>query len=252
MKAIIIAAGMGRRLEHHTDERPKCLMQIGDRTILGHQVDAFRRNGVDDIHIVRGYLSGCIEVDGATYHENPDFRSNNILLSLFCAESAMDGPFLSTYSDILFTPRVVAAAIDSPHDIALVVDRRWADSYEGRHDHPVAQAELTRVDGGRVLEVGKQVGPEGAVGEFIGLARYTAKGAAALRDAWGSVRARYADALDQPFQAAPAFRKAYLTDLYMELIDRGVHVGWVPIDGQWREIDTVEDLERVRQEWPPA
>lgn len=249
MKAIIIAAGMGRRLEHHTDERPKCLMQVGERTILGHQLHAFAENGVTDVHIVRGYLADRLVVEGATYYENPDYRSNNILLSLFAAEAAMDGPFLSTYSDILFTPAVVRAALDSPHDVALVVDRRWHESYDGRHDHPVAQAELTLVDGDRVLAVGKQVGPEGAVGEFIGLARYSARGAAAMREVYRDVRSRYEDDLDRPFQAAPAFRKAYLTDLYLELIERGVAVGWVPIDGGWREIDTVEDLERVRREW---
>lgn len=54
---------------------------------------------------------------------------------------------------------------------------------------------------------------------------------------------------DDPFQAAAKFRKAYLCDLFCELIDRGVDVGWVPIDGGWREIDTVEDLHRVRDEW---
>ncbi|QDG52461.1 phosphocholine cytidylyltransferase family protein [Persicimonas caeni] len=247
MKAIIIAAGLGSRLEHYTDERPKCMVDIGGRSILSYQLEAFAKNDIDDIHIVRGYLADKLVVDGATYHENSDYQSNNILLSLFCAASAMDGPFVSTYSDIVYTPQVVEQAVHSPHDIALVVDRQWHLAYEGREDHPPEQAELAEVDGERVLRVGKQVGPENAVGEFIGLARYTAEGARQLREVYADVRAKYGD--DEPFQAAAKFRKAYLTDLFCELIDRGVDVGWVPIDGGWREIDTVEDLHRVRDEW---
>lgn len=247
MKAIIIAAGLGSRLEHYTDEKPKCMVDVGGRSILSYQLEALAKNAIDDIHIVRGYLADKLVVDGATYYENADYQSNNILMSLFCAEAAMDGPFVSTYSDIVYTPEVVRKAVDSPHDIALVVDRKWHLAYEGREDHPPEQAELAEVDGERVLRVGKQVGPENAVGEFIGLARYSPKGAQQLREAYRAVRERLGD--DDPFQAAAKFRKAYLCDLFCELIDRGVDVGWVPIDGGWREIDTVEDLHRVRDEW---
>jgi choline kinase len=247
MKAIIIAAGLGSRLEHYTDHKPKCMVDVGGRSILSYQLEALRQHGVDDIHIVRGYLADRLVVDGATYHENADYQSNNILVSLFCAESAMDGPFLSTYSDIVYTPEVVRKAIDSPHDIALVVDRKWHLAYEGRDDHPPEQAELAEVDGDQVVRVGKQVGTEHAAGEFIGLARYTARGARKLREVYRDVRQSHGD--DEPFQAAAMFRKAYLTDLFGEMIARGVDIGWVPIDGDWREIDTVEDLHRVRDEW---
>ncbi len=72
-----------------------------------------------------------------------------------------------------------------------------------------------------------------------------------LREVFADVRRRHEAEPGRPFQAAPSLAQAYQTDLYLELIDRGIHVGWVPIHGQWREIDTVEDLERVRKGWPP-
>ncbi|MBA2661263.1 MAG: phosphocholine cytidylyltransferase family protein [Bradymonadaceae bacterium] len=247
MKAIIIAAGMGSRLQHHTEERPKCMVEVAGRSILDHQLDAFRQNGVTDIHIIRGYLAERLVVAGATYHANLDYRSNNILFSLFCAQAAMEGPFLTTYSDIVFTPEVVQAALNSAHDISLVVDRQWAGAYDGRSDHPVSEAELAEVEGDRVIAVGKQVGPQRAAGEFIGLARFSELGGRQLKDAFADVRARLGD--DDPFHAAKLFRKAYLTDLFLELIKRQIPIGWTPIDGQWREIDTVEDLERVNANW---
>ncbi|MFP4598067.1 MAG: NTP transferase domain-containing protein [Persicimonas sp.] len=249
MRAIIIAAGLGSRLEHYTDEKPKCMVDVGGRSILSYQLEAFREHGIDDIHIVRGYLADKLTVDGATYHENPDYPSNNILVSLFCAESAMDGPFLSTYSDIVYTPAVVEQLLASPHDISLVVDRQWHHAYEDREDHPVTQAELAEVDGDdgdQIVRVGKQVGPDNAVGEFIGLAKYSAEGARLLREVYAQVRRDHGD--DEPFQAAELFRKAYLTDLFCEMIDRGITIGATLIDGGWREIDTVEDLHRVRDD----
>lgn len=249
-RAIIIAAGMGSRLEHFTDEKPKCMVEIDGRSILSYQLEAFASNAIDDIHIIRGYLADELRVDGATYHENPNFRENNILHSLFHAESALEGGLLTTYSDIVYTADVVRDAIQCPFDIALVVDRQWRAAYEGRHDHPPEQAELTEVSGDRITAVGKQVGPDHAAGEFIGLAKFSPTGTEQLRRVFASVRERLDD--DEPFQAADLFRKAYLTDLFMEMIDRGLDIGWVPIDGGWREIDTVQDLERVREEWPGA
>ena len=177
-RAVIIAAGRGSRLGHHTDDRPKCLVEVGGTSILGRQLEAYRAHGVDDFHIIRGYRAHDIVVQGATYHANDDWERNNILASLFCAESALQGPLLASYSDILFSERTVAAALAGRHDITLVVDLDWADAYEGRDDHPVAQAELTEVDGDRVVRVGKQVTPERALGEFIGLAAMTANGIA--------------------------------------------------------------------------
>lgn len=250
MRAIIIAAGMGSRLEHHTDERPKCMVSIGGRSILSFMLEAFDVNGIDDIHIVRGYLADRLTVDGATYWENPDYQNNNILLSLFCAEPAMDGAFVTTYSDIVYGPQVVSSLLASDADIALVVDRRWHEAYEGRADHPPEQAELCTVEPGtnRVLEVGKHVSPaDNPLGEFIGLAKFSARGGAQLRQVYHDVRASLGD--NEPFQAAALFRKAYQTDLLEEMIQRGLTVEAVPIDGGWREIDTVEDLARVSEEW---
>ncbi|MGM0557325.1 MAG: NTP transferase domain-containing protein [Myxococcota bacterium] len=249
-RVIIIAAGMGSRLEHFTDEKPKCMVEIGGRSILSYQLEALGSAGVEDVHIVRGYLADELVVEGATYHENPAYEQNNILQSLFCAEPAIEGELLTTYSDIVYTPEVVQKTVDSPHDIALVVDREWASAYQGRHDHPPEQAELVEVADDRVTAVGKQVGPSSAVGEFIGLAKFSARGAELLVDTYRDVRGSLDD--DDPFQAADLFRKAYLTDLFMEMIDRGIDIGWVPIDGGWREIDTVQDLHRVRDEWPSS
>lgn len=251
MRVILIAAGMGSRLQHHTQDRPKCMVEVGGRSILSHQLHALGAHGAVDLHIIRGYLAEQLIVDGATYYENTDYRQNNILHSLFKAESALDREALITYSDIVYTPEVVGALLASPGEVAMVVDRGWAAAYEGRHDHPMGEAELAEVgEDGLIREVGKHVGKRGsqtAAGEFIGLMRVTETGARWLTEAWRAARARVGD--DEPFQKAALFRKAYLTDLVEELIAQGRAIHPVFIDGGWREIDTVEDLERVNRDF---
>lgn len=245
MQAIIVAAGMGRRLAPYTDDRPKCLVEVGGRSILERQLDAYRQNGATDVAIVRGYMRERIELPGCRYFENVDFRSNNILASLFFAEPAMEGGFLFSYSDIVFRPSVVEKLVASDADYALVVDRRWTEAYVGRTLHPESEAELAKVEGGRVSRVGKRlVAREEAHGEFIGLARFSARAARRMRDEYRRLEKELGP--DRPFGNAPRFAVAYLTDLLNHLIDGGEAMHSVDIDGDWREIDTPQDLERAR------
>lgn len=249
MKAVIIAAGMGRRLNPYTDEMPKCLVPVRGRPMILRQLDAFRAHGVTDVVVIRGYKAEVLERrkaelgPGVRFVENPDYRTNNILQSLFKARDELDGPFLSTYADIVFAKDVVGALLAAPGDICLVVDRDFARVYEGRTEHPLGEAEVTAVDeSGRVTAVGKRaVPPAEAWGEFIGLARYTAAGARALRGAYDALAARQADFPRNTWQGA------YLTDLYEHLIREGVPITAVGIHGRWREIDTVQDLHRAEQ-----
>ena len=244
MKAIIVAAGMGRRLRPYTDDRPKCLVEVNGKSILERQLDAYRAAGVDEVYIVRGYMKESIVIDGAKYFTNTDFANNNILASLFYAEPAMAGGFLFSYSDIVFRPEVVRTALTTDGDYALVIDRLWAEAYEGRVNHPVAEAEVARVEGGKVTRVGKKTVPvELATGEFIGLAHFSAKAVEQMRERY---HRRKKELDGKPYGTAKTFQVAYVTDLLNDLIDDGVVMRPAFIDGGWREIDTVEDLERAK------
>jgi phosphoenolpyruvate phosphomutase len=245
VRAIIVAAGMGRRLAPHTDDRPKCLVEVNGRSILERQIEAYRAAGVDEVCVVRGYLGERIALEGLTYFENPAFRTNNILASLFCAEAAMEGGFLFSYSDIVFRREVARAALEAPGDYGLVIDRRWAEAYQGRDLHPVGEAELAHVEAGRVASVGKKlVAATEAQGEFIGLARFSARGAERMRDEYR--RLERALGREAAFGTATRFEAAYLTDLLNHLIALGEPMTPIYIDGGWREIDTTQDLERAR------
>ena len=244
MKAIIVAAGPGSRLMPITDERPKCLLEIGGKTILERALEALKENGVEDIVVVRGYKGHLIDYPGITYCHNPEFRKNNILRSLFYAEDEMNDDFIFSYSDIVYSREIVARLIGSEADVALIVDVNWIQTYEGRDQHPISEAELVKVENGKVVKIGKEVvKPEEAHGEFIGLAKFTKSGAETMKAAYRRVSE---DHCASPFQNAASLDKAYMTDMLQELVDDGLLVQSVDIEGGWVEIDTPQDLERAR------
>ena len=254
MRAIIVAAGRGRRLGPETAEIPKCMVSVGGRPILHRQLDALAAAGADEVVIVRGYLGDRIAPPPSLpahvrvrFVENSAWASNNILASLLYAEREMTEGFLFTYSDIVFATEHARDIAASTADVALIVDRLWQEAYLGRVHHPVSEAELVAVagtaDGPRVRRVGKRVVPAAeAAGEFSGLAKVSPAGAAALVDVW---RRALASGLDQPFGQAATLRQAYLSDAFNQMADEGVALVPVFVDGRWREIDTEEDLGRA-------
>ena len=72
MKAIIIAAGMGKRLEHMTTDIPKCLVAVNGKSMLQHQIDAYRANGIHDIHVIKGYMQEKSDLPGLAYYLNEE------------------------------------------------------------------------------------------------------------------------------------------------------------------------------------
>jgi choline kinase len=231
---------------------------------LHWQLHALAAAGIDDIVVVRGYLGDRIDPGKlqVRFVDNPEWERNNILASLMYATSEFTGGFYFSYCDIVYAPaavatlaRVAEAPEASSVAASLVIDRRWADTYEGRDLHPVSEAELALVaaDGGssRVLQVGKQaVAAPQAAGEFIGLAHFSAAGAAALAEIWRS--ACTGPGLEAPFGRAQTLRQAYLTDALNAMAGTGARLLPVFIDGTWREIDTQQDLAvagRVVADW---
>lgn len=125
-KAIILAAGRGTRLVPYTDHLPKCLLKIGSKTILEHQLAILGSNGVDEIFIVVGhYKDKIVEVVGnrAKFIENKDYRTTNSTYSLWLARKYLKDGFIYLNSDLIFHPGLLKKLLDSEHENAMIVDK---------------------------------------------------------------------------------------------------------------------------------
>lgn len=243
-KALIVAAGTGSRLKKHTENLPKCMLDFGGKTLLQRQLDAYRKSGIKDISLIRGYKKDKINYKGLKFFENTDYQNNNILNSIFYAEKVINGNIIISYSDILFEPIVVKRTLESNHDISVVVDIDWRGYYVGRKDHPISEAENVIFNSNNEVEkIGKiNTGKEEVHGEFIGMIKLTNRGAKIFKQHFHRLKNIY---WNKPFQRAKTFQKAYLTDMIQELVDIGVKVHCVIIESGWKEIDTVEDYKKA-------
>ena len=243
-KALVIAAGLGSRLKKHTENLPKCMLDFGGKTLLQRQIDAYKKNSIKDIAVIKGYKKEKINYKGIKYFENIDFRNNNILNSIFYAEDFINGNIIISYSDILFDSTVVKRTLQSNHDISVVVDIDWRGYYVGRKDHPISEAENVIFNSNNeVAKIGKiNTGNEEVHGEFIGMIKLSNRGCEIFKEHFNRFKKLY---WNKPFQRAAIFQKAYLTDFIQELVDIGIKVHCVIIESGWKEIDTVEDYKKA-------
>jgi choline kinase len=231
-----------------TAESPKCFAEVGGQRILDWAVDAFRANGIEDIAFIGGYQ---IEKVRAAYPEfqfrhNDRWEQNNILASLFYAEDLMDGSFICSYSDILFRPSVIAGLLENSADMALSVDTSWLDRYGARTEHPSDDAEKVTVHGGLISRIDRTIPETEAHGEFTGIARFTTAGAQRLRQHYRDCRAKFGDGV---FRDGRTLEKAYLIQLFQEMVEAGERLAHVDAPGGYIEIDTQQDFDFARRNW---
>jgi choline kinase len=172
MIGVILAAGMAKRLRPLTDTRPKCLLKVGERTLLERTVDAMAAAGISEFVVVTGYLADMIR-DFLTSHfpqftfhflHNADYPHNNNIYSLWMAGQVVRGKeFLLMDSDILCDPAAVLRIASEP-EAALAVNR-----------HELGEEEMKVVVDNqmRITEISKTCRPEDAMGESVGIEKMT-------------------------------------------------------------------------------
>jgi len=249
LNVVLIGAGRGSRLMPLTASQPKSFTTVADKRILDWTLDAFRQNGLDRFVFIAGYLQEVVrgEYPEFTFVENTDWPNNNILFSLLYAREHMTDGFYSTYTDTLFTADAVGLLKDSPHDITLVMDTEWRDRYRFRSEHPESDGEKMVAEGDRVVRVSREIFPKEASGEFTGVLKMTAAGAAKFLDfyddLYGSLGTEGVLAEGRPF------RMAYFIHQLDRMIQEGVDVHCVPVPGDYHEIDTLQDYELAKGDW---
>ena len=78
MRAIILAAGEGKRLRPYTNDKPKCMVEIDGNSLIDRQINILNANGIDDIIILGGYKSDMLKGKAKKILVNPSFSNDYI------------------------------------------------------------------------------------------------------------------------------------------------------------------------------
>lgn len=247
--AVIVAAGFEKNIWPLNSDKPKSMLEIKGKTLLERQAQLLKKAGVHPITVVTGYKHEKMSLPADVQAVfNPRFKDTHMLHSLFAAKEQLGDKFLFLYGDVLFEDFVLSKLLKTKHDITLVVKEIPSSRVEVGYSKP--QRDWVRLSGGedsdaprRVEEIGHHLLRENANGEFIGLAHFSKRGAAALQKAYAKAASRNGHA----FQNAPNLKKAQFTDMVQELIDQGEKVNAVVIRSGWIDIETFEDYQKAWQ-----
>jgi choline kinase len=233
MRAIILAAGAGTRLNPLTNGCPKCLVAAGAKVLIDYQLDALHAVGVRDIVVVVGYEAGRIrDYCGARvrYVENPDFLTTNSIYSLYLARRELDADTFLFNCDIVFHPLVLERMLAAGRPNVVAVDSRLG---------PTAGEMNVAFDRhGRVAAISKNLESAQAQAQSMQLVKFDAAGARLVRDAVETL-------------IAQQHRDTFPTSAYLPLIQAGTLYAVEAGDLAWGEIDSLPDYERVLAEVVP-
>lgn len=248
MRAIILAAGRGDRLRPHTDDVPKCLVQLGGASLLSRQLEVLRA-ATDDIVIVRGYRKESIRVGGVRFVDNPDYATGNSVDSLMTARALFTGDCLVCYADLVYDVKIVDALVAAAPSIGVAVDTAFDDYWAARPGLAALDSESLTFDHcGRLQTIGRpSPRPAEVHGRFIGLLHFDDSGTAAFKDVYDGHAAVHRGRTS-PWYHAPSFRSAAMTDMCQAMIDEGIDVTAIPVESGWIEVDTADDL-RAYEQW---
>lgn len=239
MKAVVLSAGQGKRLLPLTEENPKCLLPVrGDEPILGWQLAALARAGIDHAVVVIGFGAERVEawlaanpVAGLACETliNPFYRTSDNLISCWLARGAMSDDFLLLNGDTIFEDAVLARVLEVSAPIALAID------HKPTYDDDDMKVSLD--SRGRLLAIDKWLARPMVGGESIGLLSFR-----------GSGPKLFTTALEEAVRRPEAMRQWYLSVVHR--IAQATAVETASVRGLWwREIDSASDLYGARREF---
>ncbi len=248
MRLIILAAGQGTRLRPLTDERPKCLVELGGRPLLEWQLAAAREAGITDITVIGGYRIDQLRKYNVQLIENPRFASTNMVRTLMCARDLFKDGFIMSYGDIVYSPSVLKRLLSDTHAIAVTVDRQWRSYWKRRLEDPLSDAETLKIrSDGNLGELGQKPQSYADIeAQYIGLVAFRPDGVRQLQQSFEQILSEDA-AGKNPFGGKRSLDALYMTDLLQGMIDTGVNLHAMQIDGGWVEVDSVSDLGLAEQ-----
>ncbi len=173
MQAIILAAGLAKRLRPLTDTTPKCLLEVNGKNLLHRTMENVIANGITNFVFVTGYrenmIKNYLKENFSDYKiqflSNPDFANNNNSYSLWMTKNFITKDVILLDSDILFDKGIIKELLDSQHENCLAVN------FEIELDEE--QIKVVLDENKKILEISKVTDLKKSAGESIGIEKFS-------------------------------------------------------------------------------
>ena len=232
MKAIILAAGKGTRL-NGVDLKPKCLFEVGEQTLLDRQIATLKEFEINDIVLVLGFEAGRIRSGyehTASFVINSRFAETSSMYSLWLAREHLLNGFVVLNCDVLFHPQLLGRLLSSPFEDALLVD------LVDQHNNRLGDEEMkVKIRDGLVVDIRKDLDPAEADGENVGIVKFSPRGAYRLVEEMDVLISRGFER-----EWAPRAFREFASRFPLHAISTG--------DYPWIEIDFPEDYRKAKEE----
>jgi NDP-sugar pyrophosphorylase family protein len=244
-RAVLLAAGKGSRLGELTEDFPKALLEVGDRPIIVHILDGLLSAGIDDVTIVTGHAGRILESEignggnsGLRIRYERQETLDGTARALALAREHLSGDqFFFGWGDILVPAHDYRAVIRASRFAEATIAVNYVrDPYAGAavYLEPPAEGEATDR-------------PERQGGKVVRIVEKPSRGTSTTH--WNNAGFGVLGPSIWPKIPAlePSARGEYeLPPAIAALVDAGATVRAVPIEGQWFDIGTPEDLEAAR------
>uniref|UniRef100_A0A7C3ZEQ8 Nucleotidyltransferase n=1 Tax=Archaeoglobus fulgidus TaxID=2234 RepID=A0A7C3ZEQ8_ARCFL len=237
MEAVILAAGFGSRLGHHTLEIPKALLKVGRKPLIHHTIQTLMENGINDLIVVTGH-KGYVLRDYLSHFDlnfkfvhNSLYRRTNNIYSLYLAMEHVTSDFYILNSDVLFHPDIFQKLHSSTKENLILS----VDDFKELGDEEMK----VKIENGVVKRISKQLDPSEADGEYIGIAK---------------VKDNVVDELYNHVSKVIEKKggRVFYEEAFQSMMDDDIAVYYESTNGlPWIEIDTPSDLMRARHEIYP-
>jgi len=233
MKFLILAAGMGIRMKYYTTTKPKGMLMFGEKTLIEHQLNCNSYDMFNKIIIVKGFKADTINYNGICYYVNKDYKNTNMVESLMQARKEFDDDIVVSYADILFNKDILQNLLKYKDDFVVTVDTDWQEYWKLRFGELNFDLESLCLDYDDCITKLGEIKPsiEDIDGRYVGLLKFSKNGLKILKDIYNS---------------DTKWKKAFMTDILQEVINRGYKVKAHIISKGWIEFDTSDDYRKAR------
>ncbi|MGY8764874.1 MAG: phosphocholine cytidylyltransferase family protein [Fidelibacterota bacterium] len=227
MKAIIMAAGVGKRLQALNINKPKCLITVQNETLIRRSVNLLVNKGISDITVIVGFMADLIRNElnnDVAYFENPDFQSTNSIKSLWYAKDLLEDNVLLLNGDLYYEHGILDYAINQTNPVVMLADSTRIDNADYRFSF----------SGDQINQFGKHLTNHETDGEYVGIVRIDQ-----------SFIKTFKQALEEMITSGKS--NIWWEEVLYSFIEKRIPIHYFDVAGTfWSEVDNLQDYNYLK------